>query len=89
MLAARQYSKPSAIRSGVSPFHQAGAGRWTWTVSAPGVAGTIGNAALDPVTSQLPMRSAAPADHAQTVRAAVRIAARSAIPLARMEDSRA
>ena len=41
--------------SGVSPFHQPGAGRLTSTVSWPGLAGVRGNCPLVPVTSQLPI----------------------------------
>src|SRR5258706_6487067 len=43
------------MESGVSPFHQPGAGRLTSTVIWPGLAGVRGNCPLVPVTLQLPI----------------------------------
>ncbi len=48
MLAAMQYSKPSLMVSGVSPFQKPGAGRLTSTVSWPGIAGVIATAPFWP-----------------------------------------
>src|SRR5438105_4327266 len=57
-----QYSMPSLIESGVSPFHQTGAGSETCTVSWSAMAGVaIGIEPLTPVNSQLPIVSAAEA----------------------------
>ena len=51
---------PSLIASGVSPFHQIGAGNDTSTVSCPALAGlAIGIEPFWPVSSQLPIMSAA------------------------------
>src|SRR5262249_38790482 len=47
--------------SGVSPFHQPGAGRLTSTVIAPALTGVMGIEPLAPVSSQLPILSAAAA----------------------------
>ena len=58
-----QYSMPSLMASGVSPFHQIGAGSDTSTVSWPALAGlAIGIDPFWPVNSQLPIMSAACAD---------------------------
>src|ERR1043165_7345362 len=47
---------PSLMASGVSPFHQIGAGSETSTVSWPGLAGlAIGIEPFGPTTSQLPI----------------------------------
>src|SRR5690348_12324897 len=47
---------PSLMASGVSPFHQIGAGSETSTVSWPGLAGlAIGVEPFGPTTSQLPI----------------------------------
>src|SRR5690349_5099898 len=47
---------PSLIASGVSPFHQIGAGSETSTVSWPALAGlAIGFEPFGPTTSQLPI----------------------------------
>jgi len=67
--AARQYSKPSLIASGVSPFQKPGAGRLTSTVSCPATAGVSATEPLAPVTAQLPIMSAAPAGAAATTAA--------------------
>src|SRR5262245_18635650 len=57
-----QYSMPSLIDSGVSPFHQIGAGKATSTVSCPGFAGlAIGIDPFSPISSQLPIMFAAKA----------------------------
>jgi hypothetical protein len=60
-----QYSMPSLMVSGVSPFHQVGAGKLTAAVSWSGFMGSaIACEPLEPVSSQLPIMSAAkaPAD---------------------------
>jgi hypothetical protein len=55
-----QYSIPSFIVSGVSPFHQVGAGSDTATVICPALKGlAIGFDPLVPDNSQLPIISAA------------------------------
>src|SRR3712207_1526482 len=55
-----QYSMPSLIASGVSPFHQMGAGSDTATVIWPGLKGlAMGCEPFGPTTSQLPILSAA------------------------------
>ena len=64
------------MSSGVSPFHQPGAGRLTSTVSWPALAGVKGIEPFSPVSSQLPIMSAAEAIGA----AANVIATASALP---------
>src|SRR5215217_8779542 len=55
-----QYSMPSLMVSGVSPFHQVGAGRLTATVIWPGFMGlAIACDPLAPDSSQFPILSAA------------------------------
>src|SRR5690348_9403066 len=66
--------------SGVSPFHQPGAGRLTSTVSWPGLAGVIEASPFFPVSSQLPILSAAEAGAAAAsarVAAATRVASKA------------
>lgn len=54
MLAAMQYSYPLLTESGVSPFHQPGAGRVVLTVRAPAVSGDRWNSPWCPETGQSP-----------------------------------
>src|ERR1700732_344578 len=69
------------MEAGVSPFHQAGAGRLTSTVIWPGLAGVRENCPLVPVTSQLPiMFICAAAGRARTKLASARAATRASRP---------
>src|SRR5689334_11546517 len=81
MIAPMQYSAPSLIASGVSPFHHPGDGRLTSTVNCPGTAGVICAEPFWPVISQLPYMSAAAAGPA--IAKAI-TAAKSMCPLAEL-----
>src|SRR5271154_6450092 len=71
MLAARQYSYPSLMVSGVSPFHQPGEGRAVSTVSMCGCTGVIGSDPFVPVSSQPPAAQLGEAHRARTEQAAI------------------